>query len=102
MQHFVEYVRLRVQEGREEEFLRNRPGAIEAIAERFPGFVGAPVNARVGDHEWVDVWIYATQEEAETANAQAADIPGFMAYASLSEIMNIEVGWMPVDQESRA
>ena len=96
MEHFVEYVRLRVQEGREEEFLRNRPGAIDAIAERFPGFVGAPVHARVGDHEWVDVWIYATQEEAEGANAQAADIPGFMAYASLAEIVNIEVGWMPV------
>lgn len=97
MQHFVEYVRLRVQQGREEEFLRNRPGAIEAIAEKFAGFVGAPVNARVGDHEWIDVWIYATQEEADAANAQAADIPGFMAYASLAEIVNIEVGWMPVD-----
>lgn len=97
MQHFVEYVRLRVQQGREEEFLRNRPGAIEAIAETFPGFVGAPVNARVGDHEWVDVWIYATQEEADAANAQAADIPGFMAYAALAEIVNIEVGWMPAD-----
>ncbi len=41
MQHFVEYVRLKVQEGREEEFLRNRPGAVEAIAGRFAGFVGA-------------------------------------------------------------
>ena len=97
MQHFVEYVRLRVQPGREEEFLQNRPGAIEAIAEKFAGFVGAPVNARVGDHEWIDVWIYATQEEADAANAQAADIPGFMAYASLAEIVKIEVGWMPVD-----
>ena len=97
MQHFVEYVRLRVQQGREEEFLRNRPGAIEAIAEKFAGFVGAPVNARVGDHEWVDVWIYATQEEADAANAQAADIPGFMAYRSLAEIVKIEVEWMPVD-----
>jgi hypothetical protein len=97
MQHFVEYVRLRVQQGREEEFLQNRPGAIEAIAEKFAGFVGAPVNARVGDHEWIDVWIYATQEEADAANAQAADISGFMAYASLAEIVQIEVGWMPVD-----
>ena len=95
MQHFVEYVRLRVQPGREEEFLQNRPGAIEAIAEKFAGFVGAPVNARVGDHEWIDVWIYATQ--ADAANAQAADIPGFMAYASLAEIVKIEAGWMPVD-----
>lgn len=39
MQHFVEYVRLRVQQGREEEFLRNRPGAVEAISEKFAGFV---------------------------------------------------------------
>lgn len=102
MHHFVEYVRLRVQEGREEEFLRNRPGAIEAIAEKFAGFVGAPVNARVGDHEWVDVWIYATKKEADAANEQAADIPGFMAYASLAEILNIEVGWMPVGSDATA
>jgi antibiotic biosynthesis monooxygenase (ABM) superfamily enzyme len=102
MQHCVEFVRLRVQQGREEEFLRNRPRAIEAIAEKFPGFVGAPVNARVGDHEWVDVWIYATKEEADAANAQAEGISGFMAYASLAEIVNIEVGWMPVDSEAPA
>ena len=55
------------------------------------------MTARVGDHEWIDVWIYATQEEADAANAQAADIPGFMAYASLAEIVKIEAGWMPVD-----
>lgn len=95
MQHFVEYVRLKVQQGREDEFLRNRPGAVAAIAEKFPDFVGAPVNARVGDHEWVDVWIYVTKEEADAAMAQSGDIPGFMAYASLAEIVNIEVGWMP-------
>lgn len=95
MQHFVEFVRLRVQQGHEEEFLRNRAGAIEAIAEKFPGFVGAPVNARVADGEWIDVWIYQTQEEAEAATAQAADIAGFMAYASLAEIVNMETGWMP-------
>ena len=38
-----------------------------------------------------------TVVRGEAANAQAADIPGFMAYASLAEIVKIEVGWMPVD-----
>ncbi|QJY47999.1 hypothetical protein [Pseudonocardia broussonetiae] len=96
MAHFTEFVRLRVQPGREEEFLAHRPGAIAAIAEQIPGFVAAPLTARVGDHEWIDVWVYATQTDAESANARAEDIPGFMAYASLAEIVNIEVGSTPV------
>lgn len=95
MQHFTEFVRLRVTPGKEEEFLRNRPAAVAAIADKFPGFVGAPVNARVGDNEWIDVWIYATQEEAEAATAAAEGVPGFMAYASLAEIVNVETGWTP-------
>lgn len=95
MKHFTEFVRLRVQQGQEDMFLRNRPAAIAAIAAKFPGFVGAPVNARVGDHEWIDVWIYATEEEANAANAAAESIPDFMAYASLAEIVTIEVGWTP-------
>ena len=31
----------------------------------------------------------------EKAFTAGGDIPGFMAYASLAEIVNIEVGWMP-------
>jgi antibiotic biosynthesis monooxygenase (ABM) superfamily enzyme len=93
--HFTEFVRLRVQPGREDEFLANRAGAISAIAEQIPGFVGAPLHVRVGDHEWIDIWIYATKEDADTANAQAENIPGFMAYAGLAEIVNIEVGSTP-------
>jgi hypothetical protein len=96
LKHFVEFVRLRVQQGREQEFVANRAAAITAIADRFPDFVGAPVNARVDDHEWVDVWIYLTQEAAETANAQAETVPDFMAYAALAEIVSIETGTMPV------
>lgn len=42
------------------------------------------------------MWIYERQAEAESANEQAADIPGFMAYASLAEIVGMEAGWMPV------
>jgi hypothetical protein len=44
------------------------------------------------------VWIDNTEEEAERANARAAEIPGFMAYASLAEILSMDAGWMPVDQ----
>jgi antibiotic biosynthesis monooxygenase (ABM) superfamily enzyme len=96
MQHFVEYVRVRVTPENEQEYLAARPGAVAAIAEAIPGFIAAPVFAKVSDQEWTDVWIYDTQANADTANDRAADIPGFMKMASLLEIVSIETGTMPV------
>lgn len=92
MQHFVEFVRVRVHPEAEAEFLASRPGAIAGVRRDVEGFVDAPVIAKVGDHEWVDVWIYETEEQAMKANEQAADIPEFMRMAAVSEVVSIETG----------
>ena len=92
MTHLVEFVRVRVHDGKEAEFLAARPGAIEAVRQRVAGFVDAPVIARVADTEWVDVWIYTTEAEATKANEMAADIPEFMRMANVSEVVSVEMG----------
>ncbi len=92
MQHFTEFVRVRVAEGAEEEFLASRPGAIEGVRREIVGFVDAPVIAKVGDREWVDVWIYETEAQAQEAMERAADIPEFMRMATVSEVLSIEYG----------
>lgn len=95
-QHLVEFVRVRVHDSKEEEFIASRPGAVAGVAETIPGFVAAPVFAKGEDGIWTDVWIYDSLEQAEAANAKAADIPGFMRMAAVSEVVSIEMTWMPV------
>jgi hypothetical protein len=95
-QHLVEFVRIRVQDGQEEEFLASRPGAVAAVAAAIPGFVAAPVIAQGEDGLWTDVWIYDSTEQAEAANAEAADIPEFLRMAAVSEVVGIDMAWMPI------
>ncbi|MGY1641737.1 hypothetical protein ACI782_11480 [Geodermatophilus sp. SYSU D00703] len=95
-QHLVEFVHVRVHDGREEEFLASRPGAVAAVAAAIPGFVAAPVIARGEDGLWTDVWIYDSVEQAEAANATAADLPQFLRMAAVSDVVSIDMAWMPV------
>jgi antibiotic biosynthesis monooxygenase (ABM) superfamily enzyme len=95
-QHLVEFVHIRVHDGQEEEFLASRPGAVAAVAAAIPGFVAAPVIAKRGDGTWTDVWVYDSVEQAETANAKAADMPEFGRMAAVSEVVSIDMAWMPV------
>ena len=92
-QHLVEFVHIRVHDGQEDEFLASRPGAVAAA---IPGFVAAPVIARGEDGLWTDVWIYDSVEQAEAANAKAADMPEFGRMAAVSEVVSIDMAWMPV------
>jgi antibiotic biosynthesis monooxygenase (ABM) superfamily enzyme len=96
-QHLVEFVHIRVHDGREEEFLASRPMAVSAVAAAIPGFVGAPVIAKGEDGLWTDVWIYDSIDQAEAANAKAADMPEFGRMAAVSEVVSIDMAWMPVD-----
>ena len=95
-QHLVEFVHVRVHDGQEEEFLASRPGAVAAVAAAIPGFVAAPVIAKGEDGLWTDVWIYDSAEQAEAANAEAADMPEFGRMAAVSEVVSIDMAWMPV------
>ncbi|GAA4157801.1 hypothetical protein [Actinomadura keratinilytica] len=93
MQHFVEFVRVRVKPAAEKDFLDGRPDAIAGVRRQISGFVDAPVIAKVADEEWGDVWIYQAKEDAERADERASDIPEFMRMAELSEVISIETGW---------
>ena len=95
-QHLVEFVHIKVQDGQEGEFLASRPGAVAAVAAAIPGFVGAPVIAKGDDGLWTDVWIYDSVEQAEAANAKAGDMPEFGRMAAVSEVLSIDMAWMPV------
>ncbi|MET0822404.1 MAG: hypothetical protein ABWY58_15685 [Aeromicrobium sp.] len=92
MSHLVEFVRVRVHDGQEAEFLAARPAAVEAVRRRIAGFVDAPLIVKVAENEWIDVWIYETEEEAAKANESAADIPEFMAMANVSDVVSVETG----------
>ncbi|MGY1623881.1 hypothetical protein ACI789_16915 [Geodermatophilus sp. SYSU D00965] len=78
------------------EFVSIRPGAVAAVAAVIPGFVAAPVIARGEDGLWTDVWIYGSVEQVEAANAKAADLPEFLRMAAVSEVVSIDMAWMPV------
>ena len=95
-QHLVEFVHLKVQDDQEGEFLASRPGAVAAVAAAIPGFVGAPVIAKGENGLWTDVWIYDSLEQAEAANAKAADMPEVGRMAAVSEVVSIDMAWMPV------
>ena len=95
-QHLVEFVRIRVHDGQEEEFLTSRPAAVAAVAAAIPGFVAAPVIAKAEDGTWTDVWVYDSVEQAEAANEKAAGMPEFGRMAAVSEVLSIDMAWMPV------
>jgi len=58
--------------------------------------IAAPVIAKGEDGLWTDVWIYDSAEQAEAANAKAADMPEFGRMAAVSEVLSIDMAWMPV------
>jgi hypothetical protein len=73
-----------------------RPEPARPVAAAIRGFVAAPVIAKGEDGVWTDVWIYDSVEQAEAVNAKAADMPQFGGMAAVSEVVSIDMAWMPV------
>jgi hypothetical protein len=96
MPHFVEFVNYRVEKASEEEFLALRSAAIVAVKAAHPALVSVPVLARRPDGSWIDVWIYATREAADAANAGAGDIPEFVAFSAVVDGVEIQAGVSPL------
>ena len=42
------------------------------------------------------MWIYDSVEQAEAANAKAVDMPEFGRMAAVSDVVSIDMAWMPV------
>lgn len=95
MSRFVEFVKYSVKETSEEKFLALRSAAITAVKAAHPALSAVPVLAERPDGSWVDIWIYESKVAAEAANADAGNIPEFVAYASVLDGIEIEAGLMP-------
>jgi hypothetical protein len=100
MNSLVEYVTYRADDIDEDKLMQLRRQAIREVKAAHPGLVDVPCIARMEDGSYVDVWIYATKEAAEDANADAGEIPGFMAFASHHTDVQIRAGLMPGSAES--
>jgi hypothetical protein len=74
MSETIELVRFSVHPDRRDEFLRDRPGAIAALREAFPGLIEARL-AELEDGTWIDVVRWRSKAEAETAAAECSTIP---------------------------
>ncbi|WP_370070035.1 hypothetical protein [Mycobacterium sp. MAA66] len=91
----MEFVKFRVKEGHRAAFLTRRTEAITAVQAAHPDLIGAPILAEHDDQSWTDVWIYRTPEAASQANAQADQIPAFVAMTQLLESVHVEEGTAP-------
>jgi len=100
MSTFVEYVSYRADDIDEEKLMLLRRQAVLDVKAAHPDLVDVPCIARMDDGSYVDVWIYASQEAAEAANAGAEAIPGFMAFASHHTDVQIRAGLMLASAES--
>ncbi|GIE74917.1 hypothetical protein Aph02nite_08670 [Actinoplanes philippinensis] len=75
----IELARFHVAEGSEERLLAERPSMVEALRQRFPGCVAAYLT-REDDGGWLDVLVWRTRAEAETAARDAASVPECAAW----------------------
>jgi hypothetical protein len=76
-------------------FLKRRSAAIKEVKAAHSDLWSVPMCARRDDGTWVDVWIYASREAADAANADAGNLPAFLAMVELLGDVSIEVTDMP-------
>jgi quinol monooxygenase YgiN len=74
MSEVLEIVRFTIDAEQREEFLRERPAAIEAIRAAFPGLLDAQL-AEQEDGSWTDVVRWRSRAEAEAAAAGCPELP---------------------------
>ncbi|PXY18900.1 hypothetical protein BAY60_29120 [Prauserella muralis] len=95
MGYCVELVRFTVAESDVDTFLERRQEAIKEVKAAHPALWSVPLCSRRDDGTWVDVWIYESKEAADAANADAENLPRFLAMAELLDDIEIEATDMP-------
>jgi hypothetical protein len=78
-----------------ETFLKCRTDAIKEVKAAHPALWAVPLCARRDDSTWIDVWIYESREAADAANADAENLPAFVAMVGLLDNLTIEPAAMP-------
>jgi len=87
----IEIVRFRAKEGSETALVDGREAMLTGVRDRHPGLVRAEL-ARLDDGLWLDVLHWRTKAEAEAANADGENIPGFVAWvANVDEVLSLEI-----------
>jgi hypothetical protein len=75
----IELARFRVAEGSEARLVEERPAMLEALRRRFPGCLAAYLT-REDDGAWLDVLVWRSRAEAETAASEVATVPECAAW----------------------
>lgn len=86
----LEMVQFKVSVADEEAMLAARPGAVEAIRESCPGVIDARLFRGEAAGEWIDVWFWASLQEAVSAAEVAMSLPeagAFFAFIAEPPVM---------------
>jgi hypothetical protein len=86
----LEIVRYRLKDGAEEEMLAERPNLFELLREEFPAMRSAH-RAKLDDGTWIDIVVWNSREEAETAAREAVERPQIAAFfRHIDEVLSME------------
>lgn len=99
MTYCAELVTFTVADTDVETYLQRRAAAIQEVKSAHPALYAVPFCSRRPDGTWIDVWIYETKDAADAANADAPNLPAFLAMAELLDNVDIEVTEMPLAAE---
>lgn len=101
MSTFVEYVTYGRADGvSEEKLLELRRQAILDVKAAHPDLLSVPAIARKDDGSYLDIWVYASKEAGDAANAGGGEIPGFAAFFGAITDVEILGGYMPDSAKS--
>jgi len=95
MSYCVEIVRFTVADEDVATFLQRRQEAIAEVKAAHPALWSVPFCTRREDGTWIDVWIYQSRDAADKANADAGNLPKFLAMVELLGDVEIEATEMP-------
>src|SRR4051812_42606817 len=79
MKPTLELAAFTIRDGAEATLLSERPVMIEALQRAFPGLLAAWLTTR-DDGSWLDVILWRTRAEAETAAEHVNDVPEAKAW----------------------
>ncbi len=90
MPHALEIARFRAKPDAEDDLLAERPAMIDALRRNFPGVRDAYL-AQTDDGTWVDVVVWESREQAETAQRQVFDRPEVVGwFRHIEEVVSME------------
>ena len=89
-QETIEMVRFTVKPGAEAALVSERPAMVEAVKAEFPGMLTARL-AKLDETTWLELIVWESREEAQTATEKAHEIPVVAAWFShIAQVLGIE------------